>query len=147
VPVVYRALQRLEHAGLLQATEPEPSNMGPVREPVRATKSGTKLAAAWLTRPASHARDVRSELLAKLALLNRSGADPLPLIEAQREQLVPVARSLEGRLASSAGFDRTLVLRRSETIPATIRFLDTMRADAQDRANRPALAARSRRPA
>ena len=146
-PVVYRALQRLEHAGLLQATEPEPSTKGPVREPVRATKAGNKLAAVWLTKPASHARDVRSELLAKLALLNRSGADPLPLIEAQRDQLVPVAEALEDRLANSAGFDRTLVLWRSETISATMRFLDAMRTDAQDRANRPALAARSRRPA
>ena len=146
-PVVYRALQRLEHAGLLQPTEPEPSTMGPVREPVRATRAGHKLAAEWLTKPACHARDVRSELLVKLALLERSSADPGPLIEAQREQLIPVARALEARLASSAGFDRTLVLWRSETISATLRFLDAMRSDAQDRAKRPALAARSRRPA
>jgi DNA-binding PadR family transcriptional regulator len=146
-PVVYRALQRLERDGLLQPTEPEPSTMGPVREPVRATRAGHKLAAAWLTKPAGHARDVRSELLVKLALLDRSGADPAPLIEAQREQLIPVARALEARLANSAGFDRTLVLWRSETISATLRFLDAMRSDAQERAKRPALAARSRRPA
>jgi DNA-binding PadR family transcriptional regulator len=146
-PVVYRALQRLEHAGLLQPTEPEPSTMGPVREPVRATRAGHKLAAAWLTKPAGHARDVRSELLVKLALLDRSGGEPGPLIEAQREQLIPVARALEARLANSAGFERTLVLWRSETISATLRFLDAMRSDAQERAKRPALAARSRRPA
>ena len=59
---------------------------GPVREPVRATRAGHKLAAAWLTKPAGHARDVRSELLVKLALLDRSGADPLGRIEAQRER-------------------------------------------------------------
>ena len=51
-PVVYRALQRLENAGLLQSTAPEPSSMGPVREPVRVTSRGRKLATAWLTRPA-----------------------------------------------------------------------------------------------
>ncbi len=146
-PVVYRALQRLEHAGLLQATEPEPSTMGPVREPVMATRAGQKLAADWLTKPASHARDVRSELLAKLALLDRSGADPWPLIEAQRELLVPVASALDDRLARAAGFDRTLILWRSETVSATLRFLDAMRSDAQARAKRPALATRSRRPA
>jgi len=146
-PVVYRSLQRLEDAGLLQSTEPEPSTMGPVREPVRATAKGRKQAAGWLTKPAGHARDVRSELLVKLALLDRAGTDPRPLIEAQREQLIPVAQALEARLASSSGFDRTLVLWRSETISATLRFLDAMRSDTQDRAKRSALAARSRRPA
>jgi DNA-binding PadR family transcriptional regulator len=146
-PVVYRSLQRLEDAGLLQSTDPEPSTMGPVREPVRTTAMGRKLAAAWLTKPAGHARDVRSELLVKLALLDRAGTDPGPLIEAQQEHLIPVAQALEARLASSCGFDRTLVLWRSETISATLRFLDAMRSDAQERAKRPALAARSRRPA
>jgi DNA-binding PadR family transcriptional regulator len=71
-PVVYRSLQRLEDAGLLQSTDPEPSTMGPLREPVRATARGRKLAAAWLTKPAGHARDVRSELLVKLAMLDRA---------------------------------------------------------------------------
>ncbi len=41
--------------------------MGLVRAPVRVTRAGHKLAAAWLTKPASHTRDVRSERLAKLA--------------------------------------------------------------------------------
>jgi hypothetical protein len=45
----------------------------------------------WLTRPVEHTRDVRSELLVKLALLDRAGKDPQPLLAAQREQLVPVA--------------------------------------------------------
>ena len=146
-PVVYRALQRLEHAGLLQPTAPEPSSMGPVREPVRVTAQGRKLATAWLTKPAGHARDVRSELLVKLALLDRVGTDPGPLLDAQHEQLIPVARALEERLDTATGFDRTLVLWRSETISATLRFLEAMRTDAQDVASRAALAARSRRPA
>jgi DNA-binding PadR family transcriptional regulator len=146
-PVVYRALQRLEQAGLLQPTAPEPSSMGPVREPVRVTAQGRKQAAGWLTRPASHPRDVRSELLVKLALLDRSSTDPGLLLDAQRDQLVPVARALEERLVAATGFDRTLVLWRSETISATLRFLEAMRDNGQDGASRPALAARSRRPA
>jgi hypothetical protein len=48
---------------------------------------------------------------------------------------------------AATGFDRTLVLWRSETISATLRFLEAMRTDAQDVASRAALAARSRRPA
>ena|SRR5579863_1426718 len=125
-PVVYRALQRLEQLGLVRSAEFQPSSLGPAKLPVDATASGRSLAADWLSRPASHNRDVRSELLVKLALLDRSGGDPRPLLDAQREQLKPVARALADRLATASGFDRTLVLWRSETLTATLRFLDAM---------------------
>lgn len=129
-PVVYRALQRLERLGLVQTTEQQPSSQGPVRSLVDATSSGRETAAAWLSRPAGHNRDVRSELLVKLALLARSGADPQRLLDAQREQLIPVARALQDRLNEATGFDRTLILWRSETMTATLRFLDAMGARA-----------------
>lgn len=125
-PVVYRALQRLEQLGLVQSAELQPSSLGPAKLPVDATASGRALAADWLSRPASHNRDVRSELLVKLALLDRSGGDPRRLLDAQREQLIPVASALAGRLATASGFDRTLILWRCETVTATLRFLDAM---------------------
>jgi DNA-binding PadR family transcriptional regulator len=127
-PVVYRALQRLDQLGLVQITGQEPSNHGPVRSPVVPTHNGRNEAAEWLTRPADHNRDVRSELLVKLALLARSGVDPRPLLGAQRERLIPVARGLEGLLAEARGFDRTLALWRYETMSATLRFLDALAA-------------------
>jgi hypothetical protein len=71
-----------------------------------------------------HIRDVRSELMVKLALLDRAGADPRPLLAAQRDLLTPIAAALGDRLAASAGFDRTLVLWRYETVSAALRFLD-----------------------
>jgi hypothetical protein len=71
---------------------------------------------------------VRSELLVKLALLHRSGADPQLLLDAQRKQLIPVARALQDRLSAAAGFDRTLALWRCETVAATLRFLDALQA-------------------
>jgi len=126
-PVVYRALQRLEQLGLVRSAEQEPSAMGPVRSPAEVTAAGLELAGAWLARPAGHNRDVRSELLVKLALLDRSGTDPRPLLDAQREQLIPVASALADRLRSASGFDATLVLWRSETVSATLRFLDALR--------------------
>lgn len=131
-PVVYRALQRLEHLGLVRTTEQQPSSRGPVRSLVDATPAGRDEAAAWLNRPAGHNRDVRSELLVKLALLARRDGDPQPLLEAQRDQLIPVACALHDRLDAAAGFDRTLVLWRCETMAATLRFLDalTVRATA-----------------
>ena len=125
-PVVYRGLQRLEQLGLVRSAQLQPSSFGPAKQPVDATASGRALAADWLSRPASHNRDVRSELLVKLALLDRSGGDPRPLLVAQREQLIPVARALGDRLATASGFDRTLILWRSETVTATLRFLDAM---------------------
>jgi DNA-binding PadR family transcriptional regulator len=127
-PVVYRALQRLADLALVKAAEQQPSSQGPVRSPVHVTRAGRRLAAQWLNRPASHNRDVRSELLVKLALLDRSGADPRPLLDAQREQLIPVAQALRARLSMVTGFDRTLVLWRSETISATLRFLDALQS-------------------
>jgi DNA-binding PadR family transcriptional regulator len=123
-PVVYRALQRLEQLGLVRTAQAQPSSLGPAKSPVDVTDAGRELAASWLNLPASHNRDVRSELLIKLALHDRSGSDPKELLIAQRDQLVPVARALTDRLGSSSGFERTLVLWRSETVNATLRFLD-----------------------
>jgi DNA-binding PadR family transcriptional regulator len=138
-PVVYRALQRLEQLGLVRAGEQQPSSLGPARSPVEITPSGRKLAADWLTRPASHNRDVRSELLLKLALLDRSDTDARPLVDAQREQLIPVAGALAERLAAAQGFDRTLALWRSETVSATLRFLDGLLTADEQAARWPAV--------
>jgi DNA-binding PadR family transcriptional regulator len=132
-PVIYRALQRLELLGLVQTAEQQQTSQGPVRSLIDATESGRRAAADWLTRPVEHTRDVRSELLVKLALLDRTGTDPQRLLEAQREQLVPVAQALHDRLAAASGFDRTLALWRYETASATLRFLDAMCAQAVGR--------------
>jgi PadR family transcriptional regulator AphA len=133
-PVIYRSLQRLELLGLVRTGEQQPSSQGPVRSLVYATHAGRNAAADWLTRPVEHTRDVRSELLVKLALLDRAGTDPQPLLEAQREQLVPVSEALHDRLAAAGGFDRTLALWRFETVSATVRFLDALSAQVTARA-------------
>jgi DNA-binding PadR family transcriptional regulator len=126
-PVIYRALQRLESLQLVATVEVQPSNAGPARSMVDATKTGRQVAAAWLARPVSHNRDIRSELLVKLALLERAGADPGPLLTAQEGQLRPVAEGLEEQLSSAEGIDRTVILWRYETITGTLRFLDALR--------------------
>ena len=128
-PVIYRAMQRLELLGLVQVAEQQASSHGPVRSLIRPTRAGREAATDWLTRPVEHTRDVRSELLVKLALLDRAGTDPQPLLQAQREHLVPVADALRARLAVAEGFDRTLALWRYETVSATVRFLDALCAE------------------
>ena len=132
-PVVYRALQRLEQLGLVRTTEQQATSQGPVRSLIDATPAGREAADAWLTRPVSHNREVRSELLVKLALLDRTGTDPQPLLATQREHLAPLADSLRARLGDATGFDRTLALWRYETVSATIRFLDALSAPAPAR--------------
>lgn len=122
--VIYRSLQRLEQLTLIATAGEEPTRQGPVRSVVAATPSGRAAAADWLARPVAHARDVRSELLVKLALLDRAGQSAAPLLAAQRQQLVPIAAALLDRLGETSGFEHTLALWRYETVSATLRFLD-----------------------
>jgi PadR family transcriptional regulator AphA len=123
-PVIYRALQRLELAGLVATVELQASSSGPVRSLVDVTEAGRQAAAIWLAQPVRHNRDIRSELLIKLALLDRAGGDPAPLLAAQRAELEPVADALQIRLTEAHGFDRMIVMWRWETMAATLRFLD-----------------------
>jgi DNA-binding PadR family transcriptional regulator len=132
-PVIYRVLQRLEQLGLVRTTEQQATSQGPVRSLIDATPAGRAAAGAWLSRPVSHTRDVRSELLVKLALLDLTGTDPQPLLATQREHLAPLADALRARLGDATGFDRTLALWRYETVSATIRFLDALSAPAPAR--------------
>jgi len=108
--------------------EQQASNQGSVWPLIDATQAGRDAASAWLTEPVSRTRDMRSELLVKLALLDRARADPQPLIAAQREHLALVVDALRERLGSVSGFDRTLVLWRFEAVSATVRLLDALPA-------------------
>src|SRR5581483_1435592 len=95
-----------------------------------ATPEGRRAARAWLGQPVSHNRDVRSELLVKLALRSRAGMGSRDLLQAQRRQLAPVAERFARQLRTATGFDRALALWRHESACATLRFLDTLLAAA-----------------
>jgi DNA-binding PadR family transcriptional regulator len=123
---VYRSLDRLTDLGLIRSAGEQPSNRGPVRTLVEPAAAGQAAAASWQHRPVEHTRDIRSELLVKLALLHRSGTDPHDLLVAQQARLVPIAGALRDRITIARGFDRTLLLWRYETASATIRFLDAL---------------------
>lgn len=121
--VIYRAIRRLEILDLLRPAGEQHSYVGPTRSLWEVTPTGRRLARAWLSRPADHGRDVRSELLLKLALMERAGISPQGLLEAQHARLVPIAAAIEGQLREAEGFDRTVALWRHETISAVLRFL------------------------
>jgi DNA-binding PadR family transcriptional regulator len=128
--VIYRAMQRLEMFGLVRTAGEQDSSRGPARSLSKATPAGRRAAEAWLSTPVAHARDVRSEFLVKLALLDRAEADPRELLRAQQAQLVPIATALDDRLISAEGFEHTLALWRHEAMSAAMRFLAAVASQA-----------------
>src|SRR5689334_12488412 len=128
-PVVYRALGRLAEAGLVDAGDAE-SGPGPQRTPYAVTAAGRAEARRWLSAPVAHVRDLRSEFLLKLALLDRAGGDPAELVAGQRAALVPIAAALAAERAAGTGFDDVLLAWRESTTAAAIAFLDSIAAPA-----------------
>jgi PadR family transcriptional regulator AphA len=123
--VVYRAIGRLLEAGLIVPEGTEPG-LGPQRTVYAATDEGREAAQRWLHEPVEHVRDIRSELLLKLALLDRAGEDPADLLRAQRAVLEPLVGAIESRRASSQGFEATLLAWRRATAIAALEFIDTI---------------------
>jgi DNA-binding PadR family transcriptional regulator len=126
--VAYRAAARLVQLGLITAAEKQPSNLGPARSQLQTTSKGEQAARDWLRQPVTHPRDIRSELLVKLALLGRVNSDPSDLLRRQRAQLVPIADALAAEMYGATGLDHTLALWRHESVSATLRFLDGLLA-------------------
>jgi len=123
--VVYRAIGRLLEAGLIVPEGTEPG-LGPQRTVYAATDDGRAAAQRWLHEPVEHVRDIRSELLLKLALLDRAGENPADLLRAQRAVLEPLVGAIESRRADSQGFDATLLAWRRATAIAALDFIDTI---------------------
>src|SRR5215470_20102693 len=117
-PVIYRAIGRLEEAGLVTPRAVEPGR-GPQRTIYAATPAGRKAAMDWLDTPVQHVRDVRSQLLIKLALLDRAGTDPTGLLRRQKAILQPIASAISGERPQRKGFDATLLAWRRATATAT----------------------------
>jgi len=107
---VYRAIDDLREAGLVEAVETTPSDRGPQRTRLAATPAGAVAVQRWLARPVAHVRDARSELLLKLVLTHRAGRDLRPLAGAQQGVLQELADRLSGQLEGADG-RRALVLR------------------------------------
>lgn len=122
--VIYRGLQRLQDLGLVAEVGVESTSHGPARTLVRATPDGEKAVRWWLAQPVGHVRDIRSELMVKLALLDRAGQSAAELLAAQRRVIGPIAEALRADRDRAHGFDRTLVGWRYETAVAALAFLD-----------------------
>jgi PadR family transcriptional regulator AphA len=131
--VVYYTLQQLELLGLIRMTPEQRTGSGRARSCCEITPAGRTAAQNWLRLPVDHGRDVRSELMVKLALHDRTGADSRSLVRAQLATLAPAAAALEDRLRTASGFERTMLLWRQQAMTATVQFLTAL----ADRRRRP----------
>ncbi|MCU1375669.1 MAG: PadR family transcriptional regulator [Actinomycetia bacterium] len=125
-PLVYRAIDSLARAGLLTAAGTEDGERGPQRQLLQVTPTGRRAVARWLGEPVAHVRDVRAELLLKLALLHRIRKSPAALLRRQREVLGPTVDGLRTQLEAAEGFDAVLARWRMESAEAVERFLDSL---------------------
>ena len=140
-PPVYRALDRLEALGLITARRQEAGRRGPTRRVMGPTARGRRALERWLAEPVRHLRDVRADLLLKLVIGERLGANPAPLLAQQRATL---AGPLQ---AFAADVDPGVVARwRHHSAGAVDRFLADLEATPPTPAVRPARPAHPRSP-
>ena len=131
--IIYRAIGRLEEAGLVASQAVEPGR-GPQRTIYAATAAGRRAAADWLDTPVQHVREVRSQLLIKLVLLGRAGTDPAGLLRRQKAILQPIASAITAERSQHKGFDATLLAWRRANAAATLSFLDDITHSGASRA-------------
>ncbi len=132
-PNVYQAICRLTTTGLVEPVGTERTSLGPQRTLVRATLAGKQMTQTWLNQPARHVRDLDTELLLKLFLLERAGRDSTPLLQAQRQVLEPIVASLSAQRQWARDFDQTIVTWRHAAALAAMRFLDYLEASQSTR--------------
>src|SRR5207244_2890782 len=113
-------------AGLVAAVGVEEGDRGPQRRLLQVTPVGRRAVTRWSGEPVAHVRDVRTELLLKLALLHRARKSPAPLLRRQREALGPTLDGLRSQLEAADGFDAVLARWRMESAEAVERFLDSL---------------------
>jgi PadR family transcriptional regulator AphA len=118
-PLTYRAVDGLVDKGLL-SRRGRRAGQGRDRVMLAPTAAGRRIAAKWLDTPVQHLRDVRTELLVKLALRDRAGLDNELLLNAQQILFEPVIDAL----TSTDDADDLVNVWRRESARAVRRFLE-----------------------
>jgi PadR family transcriptional regulator AphA len=117
-PLTYRALDQLVDKRLVRRAGSKRDG-GRERQLLKVTAHGRRVCDAWLGAPVEHLREVRTELLLKLALRERAGLDVEPLLREQQDHFEDRIHSL-----TAAASPRDLVsLWRRESARAVRRFL------------------------
>jgi tRNA-Thr(GGU) m(6)t(6)A37 methyltransferase TsaA len=125
--LTYRALAQLRESRLAEVRGTSPSDSGPARTTLGPTRRGRSAFTRWRESPVVHVRDLRSELMLKLLFHERAELDPGPLLGLQASVLARIERALDGRLASTSGFERTLALWRLSACRGALSFVDALR--------------------
>jgi len=123
-PLTYRAIDQLLRNGYVEPVSEEPGIAGGTKTILSITEPGRLALREWLSRPALHLRDLRSELLLKLQLSRTLDVEPTGLVDAQRRVVSDIRRSLQHRLREQP--DDIVTGWRLETADAALRFLDSL---------------------
>ncbi len=117
-PLTYRAVDSLVERALVQRDDPQGA---PRREraTLRATPAGRDVTTQWLSTPAAHLRDLRTELLLKVVLRQRAGLEIASLLDAQIDLLDDTITAL----TTPGPHDDVVALWRQENARAARRFL------------------------
>ncbi|MFM7094705.1 MAG: TOBE domain-containing protein [Actinomycetota bacterium] len=119
-PVVYRAIKQLESLGLVTSTEAV-GVRGQLKWTLTCTPAGRRTAREWLTSPVEHLRDLRSDFLVRVLLMQRTGDDTREFVRAQRAALAQRTTHILANTSRDA-----VSLWRREQARAALRFLDEL---------------------
>ena len=114
-PLTYRSVDKLVAARLVDR---EP---GDRRAMLTATATGRRTSEEWLTTPVEHLRELRTQFLVKLVLLDRVGRDRQALVAAQRAALSDTIASLTAEAPADP-----VELWRHESARAAARYLERL---------------------
>lgn len=128
-PLVYRALDHLVDVGLAEPRAVERGAQGPHRTVLAPTRTGRARLERWLSEPVEHPRDVRTALLAKLALRTRRGEALTPLAQAQLDAFTEIVGGLQRRRRASDGVARLTTHWRVAANRAITAFLEAVVRD------------------
>ncbi len=129
-PLVYRELGKLVQLRLVAERGTVRTGRGPARTIVAITPAGRRALTRWLDEPVTHLREIRPSLLLKLALLQRAGTHPGPLVANQRRFLESQVADLEQARDGAVGVERLLGQWRLASSRANLQFLDDVFQDA-----------------
>lgn len=127
-PLAYRALQVLQRLELVEVSGERAGAGAPRRTELRATARARRQVAQWLAEPVQRPRDLRSELLLKLAFTRRRRRPLAPLLRAQRELLETRVAELEQERRDAPATLVDVIRWRSISAEAGIRFVDELLA-------------------
>jgi DNA-binding PadR family transcriptional regulator len=120
-PLTYRALDRLAQRGWIDAVGEEPGEAGPNRTILAVTRGGRARFRRWVRTPVPHLRDLRGELLLKLAFADLHHIGNASMLAAQRTIVDRQADALDP--AASGATPDVVNLWRFEATRAAQRFL------------------------